>query len=78
MGIPIRSTRADDKAVLRMLALRRTMAASQIGAMMGMTDAAVRVATDRVRRADEAEEGRDLKAEYGFLGNAAAQRVVRR
>ena len=66
------STRADDDAILLMLRLRRRQSSSVIARRFNTTDAAIRVATDRVVRADSAEEGRDVKPEYGFLSRSAS------
>lgn len=74
MGRPA-CTRAEDEALLRMLTMRRKHPAPAIGRRFGMRDVAVRVATDRVRRADEEVEGRDLSGEYRFLNNSQAQKA---
>ena len=71
----LRSTRADDEALLEMLAMRRRTPSAAVGAFFGTTGVAVRVATDRVVKADSAEEGRDVRAEYGFLSQEKAQRA---
>lgn len=71
----LRSTRADDEALLEMLAMRRRTPSAAVGAFFGTTGVAVRVATDRVVKADSAEECRDMRAEYGFLSQEKAQRA---
>ena len=73
--IRIRSTRAEDEALLEMLAMRRRTPSAAVGAFFGTTGVAVRVATDRVVKDDSAEEGRDVRAEYGFLSQEKAQRA---
>lgn len=71
------TTRSDDEAVLAMLRLRRTTPTPIIGAKFRMTSAAVRVATDRVLKADCEHEGRDLRCEYGFLGYGPAIKIMK-
>lgn len=74
--IRMRSTRADDEALLEMLAMRRRTPSAAVGAFFGTTGVAVRVATDRVVKDDSAEEGRDVRAVYGFLSRDNEQRAV--
>lgn len=66
--------RAQDDAVLEMLHMRRRTPTPAIGAYFGTTASAIRVATDRVMKDDMAEDGRNLRAEYGFLTKAQAMR----
>lgn len=70
--------RAQDDAVLEMLHMRRRTTTPAIAAYFGTTDATIRVMTDRVMKDDMAEEGRDLRAEYGFLTTSQAMAVGRK
>lgn len=58
-------TRADYDLALWMLRQRCAGASSgQIGKALGRTSASVRVATDRIRKADAAESGEDVTQAY--------------
>ena len=74
MGRP-QMTRAEDEAVLEMLALRRKMTSVQVAFLFGQSDTSIRVATNRVMKADSEIEARDLSQEYAFLTNSQAQKV---
>lgn len=67
-------TRADDEVLLQMLDLRRNFTARQIGAAFGKRPEFVRGVTNEVIKDDTQAEGRDTRAEYGFLDQSKAIR----
>lgn len=57
--------RADDETALHMVKLRASgLSSFQIAQRLGTTNEAVRIATNRIRKDDEAHEGRDLSTHY--------------
>lgn len=68
--MPKHSDRQDDERLLAMIRLRVKCDSSEhVGQRFGLTSAAVRIATNRVRNADLQESGeaeRDVAAAYGL------------
>ena len=72
-------TRMDDERILMQLKLRRSLDAHEIGRRFNMRQESVRVATNNVIKADSVAEGRDTRAEYGWISreDATAQGMKR-
>lgn len=69
---PGRGTRAEDDAVLEMIRLRCALRiSSRVSDVLGISQERIRVATDRVRKADLAESGEPpvtVNAAYTWAG----------